>query len=251
MTLVLTTSVMPRASSSSTPCVCVSARRPADEADRSRKGAPEGLQGTSLRDRDEPHRTRKGVIHRQGMSGMQRVANHREMGVMKTPGATRRVVAMATARLFAFAGWRNRFGIALVQRLLLTAILLGAWQSPVHAQVWASEGRLITIGVLTITSKEEAKARWNPTADYLSDRIEGTRFEIRPLYLQEVARAVRQGELHFVHLQPLQFVQLRADYGLEALATRVVDEAGNPSNRFGSAIVRLAGREEISDLGDL
>lgn len=138
-----------------------------------------------------------------------------------------------------------------MQRLLLIAILLEAWQSPVHAQTWASEDRLITIGVLTITSKEEAKARWNTTADYLSHRIEGTRFEIRPLYLQEVARAVRQDELHFVHLQPLQFVQLRADYGLEALATRVVDAAGSPSNRFGSVIVRAAEREEITDLGDL
>lgn len=158
---------------------------------------------------------------------------------------------MAMARLFVVGIPFRRAGMALVQGLLLGIILLAAWHSPAHAQAWASEDRLITIGVLTITSKEEAKARWNPTADYLSDRIEGTRFEIRPLYLQEVARAIRQDELHFVHLQPLQFVQLRADYGLEALATRVINGAGSPSNRFGSAIVRLAEREEIGDLADL
>lgn len=167
------------------------------------------------------------------------------------PGSTRRGVASATARLFAAADRSNRIGIVLVHGLLLTVILFGAWQSALHAQAWASEDRLISIGVLTITSKEEANARWNSTADYLSGRVEGTRFEIRPLYLQEVARAVRQDELHFVHLQPLQFVQLRSDFGLEALATRVVDAPGGPSNRFGSVIVRAAEREEINDLGDL
>ncbi len=139
---------------------------------------------------------------------------------MMVPGPIGRVVALATARHFIVFCSYSRAGIGLmqhtVQRLLFGTILLAASQSPIHAQPWASEDRLISIGVLTITSKEEAQARWNPTADYLSDRIEGTRFEIRPLYLQEVARAVRQNELHFVHLQPLPYVQLRADYGLEA-----------------------------------
>ncbi|MFW6379193.1 MAG: EAL domain-containing protein [Guyparkeria sp.] len=130
------------------------------------------------------------------------------------------------------------------------AFLLGG-PSPAQAQSWAGEDRLVTIGVLTITSKEEAQARWNPTADYLSDRIDGVRFEIRPLYLQEVARAVRQDELHFVHLQPLQFVQLRAEHGLKALATRVIESGGRPTDRFGSVIVRLSSREEIHDLSDL
>ncbi len=129
--------------------------------------------------------------------------------------------------------------------------MLPAGIAPALAQAWASEDRLVSIGVLTITSKEEARARWNPTADYLSHRIEGTRFEIRPLYLQEMARAVRQGELHFVHLQPLQFIGLRDDHGLEAMATRVVDGPGGPSDRFGSVIVRLAERQEIGDLSDL
>ncbi len=186
---------------------------------------------------------------------MQRVANRREMVAKKVSPLIGRVVAMVTARLFCVIGATSRAGVGLmqhtVQRLLIGIIVLAAWQSPIHAQAWASDDRLISIGVLTITSKEEAQARWNPTADYLSDRIKGTRFEIRPLYLQEVARAVRQNELHFVHLQPLQFVQLRADYGLEALATRVVNGAGSPSNRFGSVIVRLAGRDEINDLADL
>lgn len=180
---------------------------------------------------------------------MQRVANRRKFGT-NPPG---RVVTWVTARLFHVCGPVR--GVACwaqgVMALLLTALLLLGGQSTALAQAWASEDRLITIGVLTITSKEEAQARWNPTADFLSDRIDGTRFEIRPLYLQEVARAVRQNELHFVHLQPLQFVQLRADYGLEALATRVVNGAGSPSNRFGSAIVRLSDREEIQDLADL
>ncbi|MCL7743914.1 EAL domain-containing protein [Guyparkeria hydrothermalis] len=124
-------------------------------------------------------------------------------------------------------------------------------QGTALAAAWASEDRLVTVGVLTITSKEEAKARWNATADYLSHQVEGTRFEIRPLYLQEIARAVRQNELDFVHLQPLQFVQLRRRHDLTALATRVIDDTGDGMNRFGSVIVRHRDRTDIDELRDL
>ena len=157
---------------------------------------------------------------------------------------TRRAGALPPARLFCAWTFAKRL-FALLTMVLMTA------PASVQAAAWASEDRLVTIGVLTITSKEEAKARWNLTADYLSERIPGTRFEIRPLYLQEIARAVRQQELDFVHLQPLQFVQLRRDYGLSALTTRVVDGSVGGLDRFGSAIVRLRDRQEINDLDDL
>ena len=184
---------------------------------------------------------------------MQRVAIRRNFGADGAQLPTGRVVTWVTSRLFHVCTPFHRAvsWVQIVMAFMLSLSLLLGGQSAAVAQAWASEDRLVTIGVLTITSKEEAQARWNPTADFLSDRIDGTRFEIRPLYLQEVARAVRQDELHFVHLQPLQFVQLRADYRLEALATRVVNGAGSPSNRFGSAIVRLSERTEIRDLADL
>jgi|GEM_PF-1513421 len=118
-------------------------------------------------------------------------------------------------------------------------------------QTWASEDRLVTVGVLTITSKQEALGRWNATADYLSQHVPGTRFEIRPLYLQEVDRALRQGELDFVHLQPLQFVQMRRQFQLRALATRVVDATDDGLTSFGSAIVRRRDRKTINELSDL
>jgi len=157
----------------------------------------------------------------------------------------RRGGASVPSRLF-FALSRSRAWLVAVGA---SCLLVG--QAPTQATVWASEDRLVTVGVLTITSKEEAKARWNPTADYLTRRIDGTRFEIRPLYLQEIARAVRQGELDFVHLQPLQFVQLRRTHRVQALATRVVDRGGEGINRFGSAIVRHRDRPDIDGLGDL
>ena len=159
--------------------------------------------------------------------------------------STRRGGALAPSRLFYARSRRLSFLAAVITVLVL------AWQAPVQAAAWASEDRLVTIGVLTITSKEEAQARWNPTADYLSRQVEGTRFEIRPLYLQEIARAVRQNELEFVHLQPLQFVQLRRKHDVTALATRVVDGAGTGINRFGSVIVRHRDRPEINNLQDL
>ncbi|WP_231723532.1 MULTISPECIES: EAL domain-containing protein [unclassified Guyparkeria] len=133
--------------------------------------------------------------------------------------------------------------------MLAFAGLVG--QTAVHAAAWASEDQLVTVGVLTITSKEEARARWSPTADYLSRQVEGARFEIQPLFLQEIARAVRQNELDFVHLQPLQFVQLRRKHDVTALATRVVDDAGDGVTRFGSVIVRHRDHTDIDDVRDL
>ena len=158
--------------------------------------------------------------------------------------SARRGEAQASSRLFCAVKVLRPF-------LLAMAMLVLAGPTSAQAAAWASEDRLVTVGVLTVTSKEEARARWNPTADYLTRQIEGTRFEIRPLFLQEIARAVRQNELDFVHVQPLQFVQLRRKHGVTALATRVVDDDGIGINRFGSAIVRHRSRSEIDELQDL
>ena len=159
--------------------------------------------------------------------------------------SVRRGRALTLSRLFR-ASWMRALLL-----IPLAAIYALAGQASVSTAVWATEDRLVTVGVLTITSKEEALARWNPTADYLSRQVEGTRFEIQPLFLQEIARAVRQNELDFVHLQPLQFVQLRRKYDVAALATRVVDDAGDGVTRFGSVIVRHRDHTGIDEIRDL
>ncbi|MFP4640179.1 MAG: hypothetical protein ACLFMY_07030, partial [Guyparkeria sp.] len=62
----------------------------------------------------------------------------------------------------------------------------------------------VTIGVLAYTGKPEAAERWQPTADYLSDRNPDYRFRIEPLFLGELRRAFREDRLDFVLTQPLQ-----------------------------------------------
>ncbi len=111
--------------------------------------------------------------------------------------------------------------------------------------------KVVQIGVLAYQGKTETVHRWSPTAAYLSEKNPGYTFRIEPMFLSELAAAVRENRLDFVLTQPLQFVQLAQDDGVWPLATMVVKTPGGTLNRFGSAIIVRADRSDIQHVSDL
>lgn len=111
--------------------------------------------------------------------------------------------------------------------------------------------KVVQIGVLAYQGKTETARRWGPTAAYLSEKNPGYRFRIEPMFLSELAAAVRENHLDFVLTQPLQFVQLAQDDAIWPLATMVVRTPGGTLNRFGSAIIVRADRQDIQHVSDL
>ncbi|WP_018995268.1 bifunctional diguanylate cyclase/phosphodiesterase [Thioalkalivibrio sp. ALJ2] len=108
-----------------------------------------------------------------------------------------------------------------------------------------------TIGVLAFEDLEATEARWQPTADYLSESISDAAFRIRALDYADLNRAVESGELDFVLTNTGHYVRLEAQQGITRLATLIGSEQGQPVRQFGGVVLVPAGREDLQTLPDL
>ena len=84
-------------------------------------------------------------------------------------------------------------------------------------QIYATQK--VTIGVLAYNGKQQAINRWQPTADYLSARIQAYQFHIEPLTHQEFKHAINKGSLDFILTNPGHYVRLEVAFGVIRIAT--------------------------------
>ena len=126
--------------------------------------------------------------------------------------------------------------------------LLAAWLVPLAA---LAESGPVILGVLAFRPKTEMLARWQPTADYLSQRT-GRTFQVEVLNYPELEAAIQQRRLDFVLTNPSHYVLMTHRNGLSSpLATLIEIEHGQPLTQFGGVIVRRADRHDLSDLASL
>ena len=84
-------------------------------------------------------------------------------------------------------------------------------------QVFAVEK--LTIGVLAYNGKQQTIERWQPTADYLKEQIQGYQFLIEPLTHEEFKHAINKGKLDFILTNPGHYVRLEVAFGATRIAT--------------------------------
>ena len=133
---------------------------------------------------------------------------------------------------------------------MLFAVLWGMWLM-LDSQALAEEPVGLKIGVLAKRGAEQCYEQWNPTAEYLSSKIEGVSFEIVPLGYDAIEPAVEKGEVDFVLANPALYVTMERWYGAIRIATlknRCVD-AG--CIKYGGTIFRLKNRDDIRAIEDL
>lgn len=157
---------------------------------------------------------------------------------------------MAVSRDFRVVRLVDRFlvrgvwaSLSLIALLLGVGLPLSVSSAPVDNDV--------SIGVLAYEGKQRTLARWQLTADYLSTRNPGYRFQIVPLFQSELSAAVREGRLDFVLTQPLQFVELSRKDGVWPLVTMSVRSSAGRLARFGSVIFVRSDRADLRHLVDL
>jgi two-component system sensor histidine kinase TtrS len=97
-------------------------------------------------------------------------------------------------------------------RSLASCLLLIAAMTPTLPR--ADEDGLVRIGVLAYRGKAQALVRWSRTAEYLSQRISSHRFEIVPVNLEEMSRAIVLGDIQFTLTNPGNYVDLETRYGV-------------------------------------
>lgn len=126
------------------------------------------------------------------------------------------------------SNWKQRFVFALLSLSLFST----------HAQEeLPPEQQLVHVGVLAIRGSMDAQIRWQPTLDWLSQRIPGVTFELHPHELRGMVEAVEKEQLDFVLTNPGQAVQLGRKYAFSWLATLTSGAPQNTNYGIGTAFI--------------
>jgi PAS domain S-box-containing protein/putative nucleotidyltransferase with HDIG domain len=116
--------------------------------------------------------------------------------------------------------------------------------------LWAQQE--VAIGVLAKRGAEPTVTRWQPTADYLSDRLKAYRFIIVPVDFERIYDAVAHHDIDFVLANPAIYVELDVRYGASRIVTLLNrGPQGQGYSRFGGTLFTRTERGDIGGLEDL
>jgi len=110
----------------------------------------------------------------------------------------------------------------------------------------------IKIGVRAHNGEKRALAQWQPTADYLSQKISEHTFVMVPyIYISELKNATKNNEIDFILTHPSSYIEMEVLFGISRMLTLKNRRAGGAYKRFGSVIFTRADRDDIKTLQDL
>ena len=110
----------------------------------------------------------------------------------------------------------------------------------------------LTLGVFAFRPQPVMIERFQPLADYLSEKLGDTPVDLEVLEQEELEEAVAAHRIDLVMTNPSHYLELRSHNSLSgALATLVSSEAGQAVSSLGGCIIVRAGRGDITDLRDL
>jgi len=109
----------------------------------------------------------------------------------------------------------------------------------------------VRIGVLMFRGDSQTLQRWSPTAAHLTATIGDYRFQMLPMDIESLSRAVADHQLEFVLTSPGHYAALESRYGVTRIVTLKNQQSGAPLTRYGSVIFTRADRVDINSLEDL
>ena len=120
---------------------------------------------------------------------------------------------------------------------------------PVSNSLWAESE--MTIGVLAFRGEQDTLESWVPTAQYLTQNIDGYRFKIVPLTLEGMLSRVAEDQLDFILTNTGNYVVLEDAYGSSRLATLKVLHLGREFTQFGAVIFTRRNHPVLQRLEDI
>lgn len=109
----------------------------------------------------------------------------------------------------------------------------------------------IRIGVLAKRGEAIALSRWQPTVDYLGDKIPSYHFELVPLDFRDIRPAVAGQKIDYILANPGIYVELEVLYGVSRIATLKTRDRNTSYPMFGGVIFTRADRGDIHTLADI
>jgi two-component system, LuxR family, sensor histidine kinase TtrS len=110
---------------------------------------------------------------------------------------------------------------------------------------------LVKVGVLAHRGIPITLSKYKATAEYLTQNIEGYRFEIVPLGFDALKKSVKREEIDFVVTNTMYYVELEYLYGASRIATlKNISSKGDELTSFGGVILAKK-QSELENLKDL
>ncbi len=136
--------------------------------------------------------------------------------------------------------------------LLLLPLFAFIWLLQAAGHIQAAEpDSQFTIGVFAYRGKDTASKTWQPTIDYLTRSLPGSKFRLLPLQIDEVEDAVAQRRVDFILTNPENYIVLEARHQVTRNATLLLSHKGQPLKEFGGLIFTRADRTDLKNLSDL
>ncbi len=110
---------------------------------------------------------------------------------------------------------------------------------------------LIRIGVLSHRGDDVTRQTWSPTAQYLSDTLDGYHFEIIPLDFAEIDSAVSDAAVDFLLVNSGIYVNMEVRYRVSRIVTLNNLIGDIPLNVFAGVIFARKVRNDIRDIRTL
>lgn len=105
------------------------------------------------------------------------------------------------------------------------------------ATSYASEQKVIKVGVLAVRGEMKTLAIWTPTAEWLTNNVKGETFKIVPLNIDEVQESVKNRKVDFLITNAAQSVFLGRKYSTSWLATMKSGFMGGSLYTTGSTVI--------------
>lgn len=124
--------------------------------------------------------------------------------------------------------------------------------TPVYAsQDQIENDKIVKIGVLAKYGYAATTQKWTLTAEYLTKKIPGYSFEIKPLGFDEILTAVENNKIDFIFANPAYYVMVERDYGCERIATLCKLISDNVYTVFSGVVFTRADNADIHNYDDL
>lgn len=131
-----------------------------------------------------------------------------------------------------------------LQTLALILVLGLSLLAPMTASAAGQQGRddkEIRIGILALRGTDHTIAAWQPTADYLRQRMPDYRFRIVPLGYDEIELVVAENGVEFLIANSAIHVMMAEAYGVSPIATILNRLDDYDSSLFGGVLFRRIG----------
>ncbi len=116
---------------------------------------------------------------------------------------------------------------------------------------FAQQASVYRVGLIVHDSKDEVLKSWQPTVDYLNQRIPDATFEILPLEVHQFHDSSIFKSVDFIIANPSVFMELTYFHDVRRIASITREFEGREFDRYGGVIIARADREDIQDLSDL